>query len=406
MTKPAPSLKAASESKDDDSVNKSVPTFMVDPRIVVVIPEFNARPLDPDHVAYLKGLRKAGVDIGFYTLQMIDGKPAIRDGHHRHAADMELIAEGVDIKKVKAIEFKGDEKAAILYMLGTQSGKQYSPLQIGEQYAKLINTFGMSYREIAEARGMSDQHVKDAIRLTEQSVELKGMITSGQIAPATALKLVKKEGEKQAIETIKKAAAAPGVKVGKPITQKAIDKLGQSYVSEATRNGDACQKHILAMLDSPAFDAQTKAALRDVVALVQGKKDRIAPKINDIVRAWLDDHRSGAHSHVAQAAALLRDVIDKKKLPEDNSVGAAYYGHMTWVQRLAESSQKVTVRAAAHWFCAVLESQNTNREIAPAPSVLGLEDALRSEMDSGGHVLAETLCPEQTALIAWARGRT
>lgn len=405
MTKIAPSLKAASESKDDDSVNKSVPTFMVDPRIVVSIPEFNARPIDPDHVAYLKGLRSAGVDLGFYTLQMIDGKPALRDGHHRHAADMELIAEGFDIKKVKAIEFKGDEKAAILFMLATQSGKLYTPLQIGEQYVKLVNTFGMSYREIAESRGMSDQHVKDAIRLTEQPVELKQMIAAGEIKAATALKLVKKEGSTAAIEQIKQAASTPGIKAGKHVTQKVLDGLGKSVLAEAAKNRDACIKHLVSMTESPAFDGATKSAIKGVLDLITEKKERIVPKAGEVVRTWLDEQRTHGHSNVVEAAALLRDVIDKKKLPEDSSNGAAYYGHMTWLHKLAESNPKITVRAAAHWFCAVMEAQGTDREIAPAPSVLGLEDALRSEMDSSGNVLAETLCPEQTDLIAWARGR-
>jgi hypothetical protein len=405
MTKIAPSLKAAAEAKDDDSVNKSLPTFMVDPRAVVVIPEFNARPIDADHVAKLKGLRRSGVDLGFYTLQMIDGKPALRDGHHRHAADMELIAEGFDIKKVKAIEFKGDEKAAILFMLATGSNLAYTPLQLGEQYSKLVNTFGMSYREIAESRGMSEQHVKDSIRLTEQPVELKQMITSGQIAPATALKLVKKEGVTEAISKIKQAAAVPGIKVGKPITQKALDNLGSSFVSEAAKNGEACAKHLSAMLESPGFDTRTKAVLRDVLTLVQGKKEAIVQKPGEVVRAWLDERALDANSRISEAASLMRDVVDKKKVDEPNSPGAKNYGHMIWLQKLAETHPKVTVRAASHWYCAVLEAQNSSRELAPAPSVLPLDDALRAEMDSGGTVLAETLCPEQTDLITWARGR-
>lgn len=409
MTKIHASLKSASEDKSVDAIAKSVPTFMVDPRAVKVIPGFNARPIDPEHVAYLKRLKLAGVDTGEYTLQMIDGVPCIRDGHHRHAADMELIAEGVEILRVKAKEWKGDEKAAILYMLGTQSGKSYTPLQMGEQYTKLVNLFGMSYSEIAEQRGMSEQHVKDAIRLTEQPVELKAMINEGTVTASTALKLVKKEGTGEAIKTLKKAASAPGIKVGKPITQKVLDNLGHKVIEKAKGQRDAAREHLSAMIESPGFDAQTKAALRDVLALVKGEVERVtlsAKRRAEVVEEFLNVEKSNEHEGVSVAARLMSDVLHKRKLPDEGSSGAAYYGHCVWVQKMAESGSTPRRRAAAHWFLAVMDAEHRGcDEIAPAPSVLDVRSALDAERESGGHVLAETLCPEHAALITWARGR-
>lgn len=410
MSKIHASLKSASEDKGDDGIAKSVPTFTVDPRRVKVIPGFNARPLDMAHVARLKELKRSGVDTGYYTLQMIDGEPCLRDGHHRHAADMELIAEGVEILRVKAMEWKGDEKAAILYMLATQSGMVYTPLQIGEQYVKLVNLFGMSYAEIAAQRGMSEQHVKDAIRLTEQPVELKSLITEGTVKASTALKLVKKEGATEAVKILKQAASTPGIKAGKGITQKVLDNLGHTVIEKAKGQRDAACEHLGAMLDSPGFDAQTKAALRDVLALVKGETDRIglSPKRRaEVVDEFLNVEKSNAHDGVSVSAHLLSDVLHKRKLPDEGSKGATYYGHCVWLQKMAESGNGPRRRAAAHWFLAVLDAEHRGcDEVAPAPAVLPLRDALSAERESGGHVLAETLCPEDAALIAWARGRT
>lgn len=407
-TKVQASLKSASEDKNDDTITKSVPTFLLDPRTLVVQEGFNARPLDPEHVAYFKELRRAGVDTGFITVQMVEGKRIIREGHHRHAAALALIEEGVDVQKVKCIEFKGDEKQAIFLMLSTQSGKQYTPLQIGEQYVKLVNTFGMSYNEIAAHRGMSAQHVKDMIRLTEQPAELKAMINSGEVKAATALKLVKKEGAAEATKTLK-AASAAGVKAGKPITQKVLDNLGKNVVEKYRGQREAAGAHLAAMLESPGFDAHTKSVLTSVATLVAGKTERIpAAQVDSvgIVRDWLESIKDHTHTSVKQAAHLLHDLIDpKKKIPDDNSGAAQYYAHMIWLQDMAAKSTVPTFRAASHWFIAVLEAHRTGRELAPAPSVLSFEEAMRAEMESGGAVRAETLCPEQAELIAWARGR-
>lgn len=404
MTKIHASLKSASEDKALDSISKSVPTFLVDPRVIVVEPGFNARSVVPEHVVYLKGLIESGVDVGFLTVQTIDGNATIRDGEHRLTAFLELIAEGFDIKRVKVIEFKGDEKAARYMMLGTQSGLKYTPAQLGEQYKILMNTFGDSYAEIAKARGMSTQHVKDMIRLCEQPVELKAMINDGTVSAATALKLVKKEGAKAATETIKE-----GLKTGKkgPITQKVIDNLAKNVVPEAIKRGAAACDHVAAMLDSPAFDGPTKGVLKDALSLINGKVQRIAPTPKDDtnIHLWLDDQRDSQHSDVQRAAFLLTDVLCKKKLPEDTSGGAQFYSFMVWLQDMAANSTEPNFRAASHWFMAVLNAKRSGIELAPAPQVLSFEDAMRAEMQSGGATLAEHLCPEQAALIAWARGR-
>lgn len=403
-----PSIKAAAEDKNNDAVSKSTPTFMIDPRVVKVKEGFNARPIDADHVAYLKRLKKSGVDTGEYTVQMVDGEIYIRDGHHRHAADMELIAEGEPILRVKAKEFKGDEKAAIFYMLGTQSGKGYTPLQVGEQYTKLVNLYGMSYAEIAEQRGMSEQHVKDAIRLTEQPVELKTIIQEGGITSSTALKLVKQVGATEALKTIKQAAAQPGVKAGRPITQKVLDSLGNSYVEESAKKKSECSTHLSAMLESPAFDQASKAAIRRVLDLVDGKtqaipRDKAADKA--AVDAFLEGQKDSSHGGVKDAAHLLSDVLHKCPLPADGSPQARAYGHHVWLQDMSTTSQKPTFRAAAHWFLAVLNADRTGAEVAPAPSVLPLDQAMQAEMESGGNVMAETLCPEHASLIGYFKGR-
>lgn len=425
--KKQPSLKAAAEVSDDKTISKSVPTFAVDPRTLVVEEGFNARPILPEHVAYLKALMLAGVDVGWLTVAMIDGKRVLRDGHHRHAAAMELIAEGHDIKTVKCLEFKSqDERDAILFMLGTQSGLQYTPLQKGAKYAELVNLYGMSFGEIAKARGCTVQNIKDAIQLTQQPAEIQRMITAGEITSSTAMKVIKNAGSsKDALKTIK-AAAQVAKDTGKThVTMKSVNAvpkkqlstvrdalaagIGAAPVTEAQQRTQVAREHIEAMLGSPTFDAASKRVLaqtRDLLnGIAIGNPGRSAAEDAKYRDLWLSQQREHDHSDVKRAAALLQLVNSGKKLPDDTSGEATYFGHMVWLQDMAaKTSSPQSVRQACRWFIAVLEARRSGVEVAPAPQVLSLAEAMQAEIDSDGGVLAETLCPEHEELIKKWRG--
>lgn len=405
MTAPK-SIKSQAEDKTDNTIGKSVPTLLVDPRTLVMQESFNGRPIDPEHVAVIKAAKRAGTIFPPLVIRGEDGARILVDGHHRLTADLERIAEGDDVDKVLCMEFKGDEADRIMLMVGSADGKPLTPLQLGVQYALLVNSCGWSYAKIAERRGRSVQHVKDYIRLTEQSSEIKDMIDSGEVKAATALKLVKKEGAKAAAATLR--SAKTGLVAGLSITQKVIDNLAKNVVTDAAKRTTTAGEHLLAMLESPAFDGPTKSVLSDALALVTGKTKRIATTAPDpkmAVREWLADQKTHANSHVKGAAYVLHDACCGKPMPVEGSPGAQAYGNMVWLQDMAATSKEPTFRAAAHWFMAVLDAKRSGRELAPAPSVLSLEDALRSEMESNGSVLAETLCPEQTDLIKRIRGR-
>src|SRR6185295_1770576 len=166
-------------------VTKSLPTFMVDPRMIVVVPGFNGRPIDPVQVQQMKQAWRAGkARVPAYNplpemiLRVVDGALTLVAGQHRLTAYLELIAEGEDIARVQCKEFKGSDKEAILCSLAENSGKPWEMAQLGEKYAVLVNSCGMSYAEVAAERGMSPQHVKDCIRLIEQPEALREFVNN------------------------------------------------------------------------------------------------------------------------------------------------------------------------------------------------------------------------------------
>lgn len=370
----AVSLKVLAERKEVESVTKSTPTFMIDPKVIQVKPGFNARPINAEHVAVLKAawlaapVQQRDILFGSLKVTVADGVITVRDGHHRLEMYNQLIAEGVPILRVKCEEFKGTEPECILLMLGSGDGLTYTPLQTGVKYAELVG-FGWSYAEIAKARGRSTQHVKDMIELAESGAAVTDMVTSGSVSAATALKVVRKSGsEAAAVLTAGVAAASAAGKTKvtektlKAITPKVIAKLGTAVVRKVAKASEVTAEHLESMLESPTFTADTKKSVQVVMDALDGKQPprRSGDNVSAGGLHWLDGLRTHKHPLVKTAAEYLS-----------------------------------TMLAVANGSRTVMDSK--------PPSVMTLEEAIQTEIDSNGELMAEVMCPEHAALVVYLR---
>jgi len=227
------SLKVAAEKKiHGDDVSK-VTSFAVAPHLLEIEEGFNARPLNPDHVAEMSLAMRNGATFPPLEVRVDDGRILIVDGHHRHAAALKAIAEGFEIKALDCRHFRGNDAHRVAHMLNSASGLALTPLQLGIQYRKLIN-FGWSEAQIAGRRGKSVQHVKDMIQLAEANSDVHQAINAGQITGTAALKMVKQHGSKAGEvirETVEQAKAEGKTKVtpkalaGRGAPRKPADKF-------------------------------------------------------------------------------------------------------------------------------------------------------------------------------------
>lgn len=188
------SLKVAAEDKNNPTVSK-VTAFAVDPRALEVEEGFNARPLNPDHVNEMALAQRNGAVFPPLEVRVEDGHIFIVDGHHRHAASMQNIAAGFDIKSLDVRHFRGNDADRVAHMITSASGLPLTPLQLGVQYRKLIG-YGWTEPQIANRRGKSVQHVKDMIQLAEANSDVHQAVTAGLISGTAALKMVKQHGSK------------------------------------------------------------------------------------------------------------------------------------------------------------------------------------------------------------------
>lgn len=247
------SLKVAAEDKNNPTVSK-VTAFAVNPRALEVEEGFNARPLNPDHVNEMALAQRNGAVFPPLEVRVEDGHIFIVDGHHRHAASMQNIAAGFDIKSLDVRHFRGNDADRVAHMITSASGLPLTPLQLGVQYRKLIG-YGWTEPQIANRRGKSVQHVKDMIQLAEANSDVHQLVNAGQISGTAALKAVKQHGSKAGAviqEGLEQARAAGKEKVtpralarraSPKVTDKQIVdwlvanvKLGTPYASPIARH--------------------------------------------------------------------------------------------------------------------------------------------------------------------------
>lgn len=243
---PFVSLKVAAEKKiHGDDVSK-VTSFAVAPHLLEIEEGFNARPLNPDHVAEMSLAMRNGATFPPLEVRVDDGHILIVDGHHRHAAALKAIAEGFEIKALDCRHFRGNDADRVAHMLNSASGLALTPLQLGVQYRKLVG-FGWTEKQIADRRGKTGQHVKDMIQLAEANSDVHQAVNAGLISGTAALKMVKQHGSKAGAviqEGLEQAKAAGKEKVTPKALarssepRKPADKFLVSWLIANAKTGD------------------------------------------------------------------------------------------------------------------------------------------------------------------------
>ncbi|MFZ3286584.1 MAG: ParB N-terminal domain-containing protein [Telluria sp.] len=186
------SLKVAAEKKiHGDDVAKAT-HFNVKPLLIKVRPGFN-RPICRDNVEQFKTAIRAGATIPPIYVYVDAGVIELVDGEHRWIAVCELIAEGVDIPYMAAIQFRGNDADRIAHLLTSAQGKPLSPLESGLQYLKLLR-LNWDVKQIAARIGRSVTHVDQCIVLAESNTDVQEHVRNGDVSGTTAAKIVRKHG--------------------------------------------------------------------------------------------------------------------------------------------------------------------------------------------------------------------
>lgn len=197
--------------------------LMLDPRTIQIEDGHNPRdyelPENRSHLDWLKAnIRENGTlqpllvryDAGLKAAVLVDGECRLR-------ANLELIAEGVEIAAVPTIQVPGNNKAdRLLTAVTANTGKPLSKWELGAAFRR-FRQFGWDDISISKRTGCSTRFVSEALELDDAPAEVKQMMSEHSVTPALALSEMRQNGA-GAVEKLREkanAAKAKGDKTAK-----------------------------------------------------------------------------------------------------------------------------------------------------------------------------------------------
>lgn len=212
------------------NATKRTDIYQIDPRNIVVVEGFNARKnFDLDELK--EQIRKVGVlnpitVIPFKDKETGTEKYRLVDGERRYRAVMALLAEGEDIKRIKAMYLpKGTkEEDLLIQQLLKNTGKQFSEIEMAKLFNRFKEQWGYTQTEIADKFCKKTSFVSRCMALLDLPAEIIEMMERGEISADSARQIASrhKDDVDAQVEDAEKAVKTAKAKGKKTATTKDI----------------------------------------------------------------------------------------------------------------------------------------------------------------------------------------
>lgn len=123
-------------------------------------------------------------------------------GQHRYTAYAELIAEGMDFRRIAVEGFVGSESDKVKMMMKENSGRGFTPLEKAEGWARLINQFGWTRQEVADEFMVHLSSVAHHMAIADLPDSIKTLVEADRIAADYAVEVHRKHGEAAVIAMV------------------------------------------------------------------------------------------------------------------------------------------------------------------------------------------------------------
>lgn len=200
--------------------------YRLDPDLIQVKAGWNCRDTTTEDykagiIELARSIAESGVKEAM-TVYWEDGVAYLSNGHRRLDAVKYAKAElGAEIKTVPVqLESRfADEAERVMSMIVRNSGVPFTPLENAHVFKRLCD-LGWSVTDIAGKIGYTDTRVRQTLDLLALPEPVKTRVKKGEIAPATAAKVVKKVGKEKADSVIAKGVETAKAKGRKKTTTK------------------------------------------------------------------------------------------------------------------------------------------------------------------------------------------
>jgi ParB-like chromosome segregation protein Spo0J len=176
-----------------------------------------------DHINAIKASIMMGDMPPPIAVRCVDGKIIVRDGHCRLEAYRRAIRAGTPVEFVDAVEWRGSDLDAIVFMVKSAGGKPLDPLEVAQAY-KRLRSFNWTEAKIAERFSKTDTHVRQMLLLADAEHTVQEMVRAERIAASTAIKILQGHGANA--KRIIDAAVAEATASGKhKVTPKHVKRV-------------------------------------------------------------------------------------------------------------------------------------------------------------------------------------
>lgn len=217
---------------------KSRDLWFVKPQDIHVIPGFNIREHDDEYKAHVRSMADSMKAEGFKAHKPLVGFVAreggesvikLTDGHTRLEAVLLAISEGTPIELVPFIPHPPGTTMEDLHasMAMDNSGKPLKPLELARLCKRMLG-YGHDNAGVAKRLNISVGYVGKLLTLLSAPKVVRDMVKDGKVSAATAINVMRNDGEK-ASETLQEAAKAAAEGGKSKVTAKAISNPKDPY---------------------------------------------------------------------------------------------------------------------------------------------------------------------------------
>lgn len=253
----------------ETNATKRTDIFLIDPRNIVVMDNFNVR-RDFDLNELKEQIKSKGVLNPITVIPFKDESGRERyklvDGERRYRATMEAIEEGANIPWIKALKAPKDATTEDLYIeqMMRNEGKRFTEYECALMFRRFKEEFGYSQVEIADKFKKSPAFISKCLSLLDLPPYIQEKIVRGELSAKAAREIASSyETPKEQVKAAKSAVDS-ALKQGKAVaTNKEV--LGNLKDSREAKSISEALRKVWAYLDggSTLVDIDVLAKLLD-----------------------------------------------------------------------------------------------------------------------------------------------